>query len=152
VERGTPGYEDDALRPLTPRGEQRMIEAARGLAKLAQPDVIVTSPLLRARQTADILLRQYGQQKARTSAALASGDNPRLLLDLEDIEGEVVMVVGHEPHLSATLSWLLTGDAHTVESDLKKGCAALIAADGRLRPGDCTLKWLLQPAALRGLA
>ena len=52
VDRGTPGYEDDSLRPLTSRGRDRMRVAAQGLRSFFTPEAILTSPLLRAKQTA----------------------------------------------------------------------------------------------------
>lgn len=152
VERGTAGYEDDALRPLTPRGKARMEVAARGLHRLFTPEIIVTSPLIRARQTADILVAEYGLHKARVSDALATGDNAQFLADLDDIDADRVMLVGHEPHVSATLSWLLTGDQAMVSTVFKKGAAALVSCTGAPRPGGCWLDWLLQPSALRAVA
>ena len=136
VERGTPGYEDDALRPLTARGRERMEAAALGLRQIYSPQVIVTSPLVRARETAAILLKAYGLTKARTSDALASGNNTQLLADLQDVEADAVMLVGHEPHISATF---------------KKGAAALLVCEGEPRPGRCRVEWLIQPGALREL-
>ena len=57
VERGTPGLGDDD-RPLTPKGKSRFRAAAKGLARIvARPDVLLTSPLPRARQTAEIAAR-----------------------------------------------------------------------------------------------
>lgn len=152
VERGTAGYEDDALRPLTPRGRDRMVTAARGLHRLFAPEVVVTSPLVRARETADILLAEYGLHKARVSDALATGDNAQFLEELDDIDADRVMLVGHEPYMSATLSWLLSGDQARVSTVFKKGAAALVGCTGAPRPGGCWLEWLLPPAALRAMA
>lgn len=152
MERGTAGYEDDALRPLTARGKARMELAARGLHRLFTPEIIVTSPLIRARQTADILIAEYGLHKARVGEALATGDNARFLADLDDIDAGRVMLVGHEPHLSMTLSWLLAGDQSLVSTVFKKGAAGLASCTGKPRPGGCWLEWLLQPSALRAMA
>ena len=154
VDHGTPGYENDDLRPLTPDGIKRFRQAARGLASLVHPQVIMTSPLLRARQTAEILMDTLGLAKLHFSDALASGDHPTLLRDVVDLEARSVMLVGHEPHLSALLSYLVSGDAGTVSSLMKKGSAALLSTDGEgeVAPGRCSLQWLLQPAVLRALA
>ena len=151
VERGTAGYDELVQRPLTAQGRQRMEAETPGLRELFSPQVIITSPLLRARQTADILLAAYGLPKARISEALASGDNTQLLSDLIDSEADAVMLVGHEPHMSATFSWLLTGDDERVTATFKKGGAALLTCDGEPRAGRCTLEWLIQPAALRAM-
>ena len=124
---------------------------AMGLQQLFSPQVVVASPLLRARETADILLSVYGLTKARTCEALATGDNQQLVADLLDIEADAVMLVGHEPHMSATLSWLLAGDEQRLTATFKKGAAALVICEGEPRPGRCALEWLIQPGALRAL-
>lgn len=152
VERGTTGFENDALRPLTPRGRDRMREAAVGLATLLTPQVILTSPYLRARQTAEILAATYHLASPRHVDALASGDDATLLAELRDLDASPVMLVGHEPYLSGTLSLLLTGDAARMATDLKKGAAVLVSCQQDPDPGSCWLEWLLQPAALRALA
>jgi phosphohistidine phosphatase len=152
VERGSPGNEDDGLRPLTPRGRARMEEAAQGLKRLFVPQVIVTSPLVRARETADILLAAYGLQKTRICDALASGNDVELLRELDDVDSERIVCVGHEPHISNTLSWLLTGEHDMMSAVFKKGAAALVSSSDRPGPGHCALEWLVQPATLRAIA
>lgn len=151
VERGTRGFENDGLRPLTPRGRDRMREAAAGLATLITPQVVLTSPLLRATQTAEILAAAYRLSPPRQVEALATGDDAALLKEIRDLDAAVVMLVGHEPYLSGTLSLLLTGDSARMSTDLKKGAAALVACDRDPDPGSCWLEWLLQPSALRSL-
>lgn len=151
VERGTRGFEDDNLRPLTPDGSERFRAAARGLATLVSPQVIMTSPLLRARQTAEILMDTCGLAKLHFSDALASGDHVALLRDIIELEAHSVMLVGHEPHMSGLLSYLLTADDGAVSSTFKKGAAALVTCQDEPAPGHCWLDWLIQPAALRKL-
>lgn len=150
-ERDAAKYPDDGLRPLTPEGRTRMAEAARGLRTLFVPQAILTSPLLRAEQTADILLKAYGLHKARRCEALVTGDDEQLLKDISDVDAENVLLVGHEPHMSGSLAFLLTGEQAGMAATFKKGAAALVACEGEPGPGTCTLEWLLQPAALRGL-
>lgn len=152
VERGMRGFEDDRLRPLTPDGAKRFRQAAMGLKGLVVPQVIMTSPLLRARQTAEILMNTHGLAKLHFSDALASGDHAALLRDIIDLEARSVMVVGHEPHMSGLLSHLLTGDEAAVAATFKKGAAALVACADEPAAGECWLEWLLQPAVLRKLA
>ena len=58
VDPGTPGYEDDSLRPLTEKGRDKMNKIAAALKALdVQPDLIVSSPYVRARETAEILAK-----------------------------------------------------------------------------------------------
>jgi phosphohistidine phosphatase len=152
VERGTRGFEDDGLRPLTPAGRARMEEAARGLRTLFRPQLVLTSPLVRARETAAILTAAFGLPDARNCDALATGDHQQLLRAVTDSEASEVAVVGHEPHISGLLSFLLTADAAVVSATFKKGAAALVETGGDARPGVFWLEWLIQPAALRRLA
>ena len=151
VERGAPGYEADALRPLTPKGRDRMREAARGLSTLVTPQLILTSPLVRARQTAEILAAAYRLSPPKEVEALATGDDAALLDELAEIGGSNVMLVGHEPHISGTLSLLLTGDSSRISVDYKKGAAALLTCSGEPQPGNCWLEWFIPPATLRAI-
>lgn len=151
VERGTRGYEDDAKRPLTPAGRQRMVEAARGLERVFTPQAIFTSPLVRAAQTAEILQGVYQLGKPRVCEALGTGDHQGLISALEESDVGSVALVGHEPWMSELLSLLLTGYVSAVSTNFKKGACALVRCDD-LRPGNCWLEWLIQPAALRRMA
>ncbi|MGH7321735.1 MAG: SixA phosphatase family protein, partial [Candidatus Rokuibacteriota bacterium] len=73
VPRGTPGIPDDH-RPLTPKGERRFRKAARGLARIMRrPTALLTSPLPRARRTAEIAAKAWGRIKPTTESALVSG-------------------------------------------------------------------------------
>lgn len=147
-----PAYPDDSLRPLTREGRERMQAGAKGLASLLVPEVILTSPLLRARQTADILASATGRPKVMPCEALATGDHDQLLKDAAGMGARRVAAVGHEPHLSALLSHCVAGDAALVDSIFKKGGAGLITFARAAEPGGATLVWFLPPAALRRLA
>src|SRR5260370_33349641 len=73
VPSGTPGIADDD-RPLTPKGEAKFRLAANGLARITdRPDVLLTSPLPRARATADIAARAFKRLEPRVEPALAHG-------------------------------------------------------------------------------
>jgi phosphohistidine phosphatase len=149
-ERG-PLYPDDSKRPLTAAGRERMAEAAAGLRELFSPDVVFSSPLTRARETAEIVAAAYGCRDLRFTDALADGDGERLLSELAASGAARTMAVGHEPFMSATLSWLLTGDPERMASEFKKGAAALVECAGPVIPGRCSLAWLIQPAGLRAI-
>jgi phosphohistidine phosphatase len=149
-ERG-PGWPDDARRPLTDSGRHRMIEGAAGLAQLFTPDLVITSPFLRAMQTAEILVDHYGLKGLRISESLATGEHGALLRELERISATRVVLTGHEPHMSGLLSLLLAGDDGLVASLFRKGAAALVTFPASPRPGGGLLEWLLQPSALRAL-
>jgi phosphohistidine phosphatase len=150
VERGTPGMPDEE-RPLTPEGEAKFREAAKGLARLVdRPDALLTSPWLRARQTAAIAAAAWGQIELKETAALAGGsfDEQAAVLDRYP-DDATVAVVGHEPWVSELLARLL-GSRHDDRVTFKKGGAALVDVPGRLAEGG-SLAWFLPPKVLRRL-
>jgi phosphohistidine phosphatase len=144
---------DDGGRRLTAEGRRKMRGVVRGLRIIGvEPDVILTSPLMRAVETADILVAGLrGAPEPRTLEALgpdvAAGDTLQALRVFG--RNQQVMVVGHEPNLSSVLSLLLTGSWDGVSIELKKGaCAAVEVAAFEPRAG-AVLRWLLPPRALR---
>lgn len=146
-------YPDDGLRPLTAKGMDRMRREAKGMNAIGvAPDVIITSPLVRAIQTAEIT--QQGLKTSpqmETSHALVPGAHPSLVLQelaaSHSATGSV-MVVGHEPHLSSLVSYILTGEISWLIR-LKKGglCSIDLLPSGRGQ-----LQWALAPRQLRALA
>lgn len=149
TERGHANYHDDALRPLTPEGREKMEASATGLARLFQPQMVITSPLVRARQTADIVVVASGGPKLQTHDGLASGDHEAVVAAAVRAGAERVAFVGHEPLLSEMLSWLLTGSEGRVRNGFKKGGAALVAFEADPHPGLGELRWMIPPGALR---
>ncbi len=148
VERGAPGIPDED-RPLTPEGETKFAEAAKGLASLVdRPDALLTSPLLRAKQTAALAAAAWGRIEPKETAALAGGsfEEQAAVLDRYPRDATVA-VVGHEPHLSGLLARLL-GSRHDDRLAFKKGGAALVDVPGRLAGGG-QLVWFLPPKVLR---
>ena len=151
VERGEPGMPDEA-RPLSPEGREKFRKAARGLAAIVKrPDLLLTSPLLRARQTAEIAAAAWGRVKPRELPALADGDFDGLGSALADVPaGALVATFGHEPHVSDLLARLLGGVAPE-RLTFRKGGAALVELPGKLAEGG-RLIWYLRPRVLRALA
>jgi phosphohistidine phosphatase len=150
VDRGTPDIADEE-RPLTRRGIRRFRSAARGLARLVpKPDAIFTSPLLRARQTARVAARAWGGPKPEETGALAGGEFEEVAVTLSGFSDETVVIVGHEPQLSAVLARLL-GDAEADRVVFKKGGVALLDVPGRLEDGG-TLLFYLPPKVLRQIS
>ena len=100
---------DDKLRPLTDDGKKKMKEAAKGLRALVPKiDVLATSPLTRAAQTAQLLAKVYETGEPVTVEALAPGQRPPALatwLRTQAVQ-KTVAIVGHEPGLGAIVSWL----------------------------------------------
>jgi phosphohistidine phosphatase len=143
AERGT--FENDAERPLTVRGRDRMAAAAEGLATLLHPSVILSSPLVRAVQTAELIAQATGAP-IENCDALANGDHESLLAAAHQ---PVVIAVGHEPHISSFVGWAIGANHLPVE--FKKGSAALIEFSGNPEPGAGALVWFMPPRALRQL-
>ena len=140
---------DDAQRPLTPEGRDKTRKAADGLAALVdRVDVIASSPLARAAQTADELAPRFKKAKRVTLRELQPEVDPaKAAARVLALDAERVAVVGHEPQLSGVIGALLGA---AVPLDLKKAGACLIALEAP-RPATGKLVWLLTPKQLRGL-
>jgi phosphohistidine phosphatase len=153
ADHGDPLCPHDSERPLTPQGRRKTRLVAGTLGRLGiKPDVILTSPFVRARQTADItatVLR--AKKRLRVCQHLAGGgDAKRLIAELNRLHGNAdsVMLVGHEPDLSELASLLISGKPDDAHLELKKGglCVLQTAA---LCAGKCaTLLWLAPPKLL----
>jgi phosphohistidine phosphatase len=144
---------DDSQRPLTPDGRKQVRRAAAGLAALVPSvDVLATSPLLRAVQTAEIVAGEYRSDLVRVDALVPDSDPEETVEWLRELKAEeTVALVGHEPHLGLLIGYLLTGKRSSF-SDLKKAGAGLLDLSDPLRSGGGgTLEWLLTPRVLRRL-
>ncbi|MFN0096696.1 MAG: SixA phosphatase family protein [Dehalococcoidia bacterium] len=141
-------FPDDSLRPLTGAGAVKMRVAAQGLQTLVVPEIILTSPYVRARQTAEIL-GEYMSVAVQVEATLASPDYAGTFEAALRTKAGRVLCVGHEPWLSGLLSWLLAGE-EGLEVTFRKGAAALVTV--ARTPASGVLEWLLQPSQLRALA
>ncbi len=146
---GQTGQPDD-LRPLSDKGRRQMQRAAAALRGIGPKcDRVFSSPLKRAVETAEILCAGYGLPAPETTRALIPGahlrDFERWAADFG--ESQCVAIVGHEPHLSSLVTWLMTG---TNESRIvmKKGAACLLEFAGPARAGEGELRWLLGPREL----
>lgn len=144
---------DDALRPLTADGRRRMKRVARGLNMLVPKlDLLAASPLVRARQTADILASRYrGITVVTTESLEPKARPPAFAAWLRKQPGETIAVVGHEPHLGMLITWLMTGLAGS-RVRLRKGGACLLEVSGQPRAGAAIMDWTLTPSQLRGIS
>lgn len=152
-ERNRARWPNDAARPLTSAGKHRFRRAARGLAKLLPKTALVlTSPYVRARDTATILVRAAGLAKPIEAPQLASGAPARKAFELlRSGKRRAVVLVGHEPNLSTLLSVALADDRARLKIEFKKGGAACLRFDEPIEPGRATLVWMLPPRVLRSL-
>jgi phosphohistidine phosphatase len=147
-----PEWPDDNERPLTERGIDRFKQVVAGLAFLdVQLDVIFTSPLVRARQTAQYLSAGLAEEVSiQTADALAPGHTS--LEVMEQIAREAgsatrVAVVGHEPGLGVLAGWLI-GSRRALP--FKKGGVCRLEMDS-LTSRYATLAWHMPPKVLRKL-
>lgn len=150
VAHGTPEYEDDE-RPLTPKGRKRMKEQIRGFKALdVMPDRLLSSPLPRARETAEIVAKGLGiEDRLELVNELrphASSASIRRWLDV--LPGDSVMIVGHNPAFSELMSVLPLGPGTPLIAELKKGGLACFQVDSN---GRYAMEWLATPGVLRRL-
>ena len=138
---------DDSQRPLTVEGKQRMKREAAAIWKLELPlQVIISSPLVRALQTAEIVAKA-GDSTARliTDDRLVPGFGPKELAAIVAERGHTggLMLVGHEPDFSETISQV-TGGGRLV---MKKGALAYVEVEDPASMKG-TLVWLIPPKVL----
>jgi phosphohistidine phosphatase len=153
-ERNAARWPNDDARPLTDEGVQKFRQAARGLARLfTAPEESLTSPLIRARQTAAILEERAAFPPAIELEALRPDANLAALLSaLSKRRAARIAVVGHEPDLSQLIGALLGGVAARPLLEMKKGAVAQLAFAQRIEAGGGHLIALLPPRVLRRLA
>lgn len=142
----------DADRPLTEVGVEKTRKAAAGLAKLIdRPRTVLTSPKLRARQTADLLCEALEMEaEAEVFAPLGDHDLAAMVEAIADRAESSIVAVGHEPSLSAMVEVLAAGRSRGAVQ-LKKAGAAMLKVEGRPGPERGTLMWLATPKMLRKL-
>lgn len=145
------GIERDTDRPLSVEGERRFKEVAERLTRFApRPRAILTSPHLRARQTAQIAAQAWGHASPVVVPALADGDWDGIRAALGAYaDGDTVALVGHETWISSLTADLLGSRRHQA-FDYRKGGVALIRIE-KARPTRGTLRWFIPPRVLRKL-
>ena len=153
VEPGTAGFEEDAVRPLTGKGRRQLRKIAGAIKKLEPEfDLILSSPLQRAKQTAEIVADKLKLKKRlKFSNALAPAGAATILvrqLTREKPAPKKVLLVGHEPDLGRLLSLLASG-GHDLQVDFKKAGLCKLEIE-KLHAGKCAaLAWLLTPKQLK---
>jgi phosphohistidine phosphatase SixA len=143
---GDGGVTDDHDRPLTELGHAQ----ARALAVLKKRDVkldqIVSSPLVRARQTAEDLHQAWEgtlRDVVLCDHLAPGGKRKKLSKFLRDLKAESVAAVGHMPDLSDYLTWLL--GSRKAKVPLEKAGVACLECGPDLDKGDAVLLWLVTP-------
>jgi len=134
----------DFDRKLTPKGKEAIKKASEGWKKIITSfDIIASSPLTRAVQTAEIIASVYGhKEKIITDKRLTSGCRPEDVIDfVKSFDEDEIVIVGHEPDLSKSLSALVSSNGMLTE--FKRGSIVKINFEGRVRQGAGTLEFLI---------
>ena len=135
---------DDDERPLSEFG-QRQASAVGAYLAASRSGIqqIYSSPLLRAQQTGEAVQEKLGQVPIQTTELLLSSGEPReLVRELHRTPARSVLLIGHEPHLSRTISLLLWGDVRS-RVEMKKCSLACISTPDPLEEGRGVLQWLV---------
>jgi phosphohistidine phosphatase len=143
----------DSLRPLSAKGREQMSTGVHGLKQLVpSADLLVSSPYVRAVETADIVATEYERTPREQTNTIEPEKSPAEFADWLKAAGDydVVIAVGHEPHLSTLATWLMVGSEDS-RIDMKKGGAALLLFDKRPKKSAGTLRWLMGPKELGAL-
>jgi phosphohistidine phosphatase len=153
IDREAPNSPPDTERPLTPKGIKRSRAAALGLHALGvKPNAVLTSPWLRALQTAEIFCETLGypsKKIIRTDALKGISAPADLMREIQQMKAKVVLCFGHEPHLHLVIGHILHTSAKITE--LKKAGLALIELE-RAMPPQGRLLALYPASTLRLLA
>ena len=154
IDREDPKCPADPERFLTDEGVEKSRQVAKGMSKVASvPDLILSSPYLRAFQTAELFAEEmeYSKSKIRKSELLLPGAEPlQLFRELaKDKDLSSVFVFGHAPHLDDLLATAI-GTKHHITS-LKKAGVAFVELK-RLVPPSGELVWLATAKLLRKVA
>jgi phosphohistidine phosphatase len=142
----------DEKRPIDKLGIEQSHDVGRALAALGvNPDVIISSPLRRATQTAAVVANELGyEHKVILDAALRPEASFEKFLELlgRHSRRDAILVVGHNPSMTVFLNQFLSGGGPLNAIELKKGGVAKVEKDGR-KPA--VLKWCMPPKVVRAI-
>jgi phosphohistidine phosphatase len=138
----------DAARELTPEGRQKTAAVAKAARKSGvRPSLILTSPYVRAHQTAETAAEELGYkgQLLQVDSLVPHGTPQAVWKDLRDYGGETaVLMAGHEPLLSQLTAFLL--NTPSLRVDMKKSALVRIDLDSFGSVPHGTLRWMIIPA------
>lgn len=147
---GDPRWPDDALRPLTKDGAKRFAAVAKRLDSIGvAPGLVATSPLVRARETAEILIRHLAEEPELIELEeLAPGSQLERLIAWtnQHARDRDVAWVGHAPDIDSWAGGLL-GMASSAFR-INKGAVAAIEFEDRISRGAGELRWLVTARVL----
>ena len=147
----------DEKRALTAEGKNRMREVAKGLVKLGvEVDLILTSPLVRAVETAEIVGTAAGLTKKEIvqSGNLGPGASAeKLFAEIKGLAGvEAIALIGHQPDLGGLISRIIQTKSSELSIQLKKGSVCCLNVTETVPTLRGEMVWLLTPRQLRHVA
>ena len=145
---------DDGARKLTESGADKIRKAAAGMSASGLAfESILTSPITRALQTAEIVAGEMSGPKPRSVPELSTGTSPASAFEaIGKLRlPESVLVVGHEPTLSRLASLMLTDSSESVGIRLKQGSVIALEFADRIQRGGAQLRWMMTQRQLRQL-
>lgn len=155
VEPGSLKITADSERPLTPEGVKKMKKTALGMRSIGvEPGHIVSSPYLRARQTAELAAEGLRhKKKIRFTDTLTPGAACANLTEfLAGFDPEdKLLLVGHQPSIGNFITHFLREEG-AVRIDVKKASLCFLTTPGSAAPGSATLRWFVPSRFLRELA
>jgi len=142
----------DTQRPLSDLGKRQIQGVTHFLrSSKTRIELILTSPLVRARETGEIIRHGLQTPSLLTTDALVSGVNLRdLLAAVNSQQAGSVLLVGHEPQLSSAISVLTGGDEH-FRLEMKKGSLACVETPFPVKKGHAVLSWLLTAVQMESI-
>ncbi len=146
------GGMNDDLRPLTIEGLKRMRHNVQGLANiLPGVDVLATSPLIRAVETAQVVGKKFKVKPLQLASLSPGGKRDKIISFIaQKPMADTVVLVGHEPGLSALAVWLI-GGSDKILLGLKKGGACCVQLKEKVTAGSGRLCWMVTPRQLRAM-
>ena len=156
VDPADPSVSANEERPLSNKGAKRLRRSARGMRFLGIPfDAVLTSPVLRARQSAEIVAATLGIESSleEISGLAPEGTVEQLLFGLTRYqERQHLLLVGHQPLLGAAIGFLLTHHAdNELDLKLRRGSLCRVEVSALPPTEPATLHWLLTSKQLRRL-
>lgn len=148
VDRMDPAMKTDEMRPLTDAGKDEVTVIARALERLGvKPDAILTSPLVRARETAEIVAAELGAAKPAISDELAPDGSLAGVLNniLNAGPAKQTLLSGHMPGVGRMVGYLVWGNSELVVPFRTAAVARVDLPDSAPFPGSGDLRWLLPP-------
>lgn len=144
-------WPDDHDRPLSASGEELLQQVARAISTIVpEVNIVLRSPYLRARQTADVLCAVADWPEALSTSALEPGKSQvEVVHALTEYRGVgALALVGHEPLLSHLASYLLVGELVRANIKMRPGSILYMSFDAWPGMGNGTIQWLLDPRTL----